>query len=39
MQMRLTLILGALLGCGYASMLMAEDAVKVDPKHAISRSI
>lgn len=33
MQVRLALILGALLGCGYTSMLMAEDAVKADPKH------
>jgi quercetin dioxygenase-like cupin family protein len=33
MQVRRALILGALLGCGYTSMLMAEDAVKVDPKH------
>src|ERR1700740_1889038 len=33
MQVRRALILGGLLGCGYASMLVAEDAVKVDPKH------
>ena len=33
MQVRRALILGALLGCGYTSVLMAEDAVKVDPKH------
>jgi quercetin dioxygenase-like cupin family protein len=33
MQVGRALILGALLGCGYTSMLMAEDAVKVDPKH------
>ena len=33
MQVRRTLFLGALLGCCYSSMLMAEDAVKVDPKH------
>ena len=33
MQVRPALILGALLGCAYTSMLMAEDAVKFDPKH------
>ena len=33
MQVRRALILGALLGCGYTSMVMAEDAVKADPKH------
>jgi beta-alanine degradation protein BauB len=33
MQARRVLFLGAMLGCGYTSMLVAEDAVKVDPKH------
>ena len=33
MQKRRVLFLGAVLGCCYASMLLAEDAVKVDPKH------
>jgi hypothetical protein len=33
MQVRRVLFLGAALGCCYASTLMAEDAVKVDPKH------
>jgi quercetin dioxygenase-like cupin family protein len=33
MQVRRALILGVLLGCGYTSMLMAQDAVEVDPKH------
>jgi beta-alanine degradation protein BauB len=33
MRVRRALILGALFGCGYTSMLIAEDAVKVDPKH------
>lgn len=33
MQVRRAIFLGAVLGCCYTSMLMAEDAVKVDPKH------
>ena len=33
MQVRRALILAALPACGYTSVLMAEDAVKVDPKH------
>jgi len=33
MQVRRVLFWGALLGCCYTSMLLAEDAVKVDPKH------
>lgn len=33
MQARRVLFLGALLSCCYVSMLKAEDAAKVDPKH------
>ncbi len=33
MHVRRVLFLGAALGCCYTSILMAEDAVKVDPKH------
>jgi hypothetical protein len=33
MQVRQALFLGAVLCCGYTSMLMAQDPVKVDPKH------
>ena len=33
MQIRRALFLGALLSSSYASILMADDAVKVDPKH------
>ena len=34
MKVRRAFFLGALLlGCGYTSILMAEDPVKVDPKH------
>jgi len=33
MQVRRVTVLGAVLSCCYTSMLMAEDPVKVDPKH------
>jgi quercetin dioxygenase-like cupin family protein len=33
MQVRRAIFLGAVLGCCYTSMLMAQDPVKVDPKH------
>jgi quercetin dioxygenase-like cupin family protein len=33
MQMRQVLFLASALGCCYTSMLMAQDPVKVDPKH------
>ena len=33
MRAKSVLFLGALLGCCYTAVLMAEDAVKVDPKH------
>jgi quercetin dioxygenase-like cupin family protein len=33
MQVRQVLLLGATLSCCYTSMLFAQDAVKVDPKH------
>ena len=33
MQVRQVLFLGAALGCFYAPILNAEDAVKADPKH------
>ncbi len=33
MHVRRMIVLGAVLSCCYTSMLMAEDAVTVDPKH------
>jgi quercetin dioxygenase-like cupin family protein len=33
MQVRRVLFLGTMLSCCYTSMAMAEDAVKVDPRH------
>ena len=33
MHIHRAVILGALLGCGWTSMVMADDAVKADPKH------